>query len=174
LARASKIEGEGEREHERKSIKRTMRAITALCIAGAIVFAASNLERTPITNRWRVVSSNFEEDISAAARAGSGQLLEQYKGHILGVDDPLYLRVHSVVSRLLDAACSQEQLESLGVPSTGHICKRASKVQWRLAVIDRKDVENACVTADGTILFFTGLLPLLADDKNGNLHILLL
>ena len=141
LAQASKIEGEEERERKRKSIKRIMRAITALCIAGAIVFAASNLERTPITNRWRVVSSNFEEDI--ADRSGSDQLLEQYKGHILGVDDPLYLRVHSVVSRLLDAACSQEQLESLGVPSTGHICKRASKVQWRLAVIDRKDVENA-------------------------------
>jgi hypothetical protein len=172
MAKASKIQNDEEREGRRKRIKLIMRSITALCIASAIVFAASNLERAPITNRWRVVSSNFEEDLSD--RSSADELLEQYKGHILSVHDPLYLRVHNVVSRLLDAACSQEQLESLGVQSTGHICKHASNVSWRLAVIDIKQEQNACVTADGTIFFFTGLLPLLADEKNGNLHILLL
>jgi hypothetical protein len=171
MAKASKIQNEEERDGRRKRIKLIMRSITVLCIASAIIFAASNLERAPITNRWRVVSSNFEEDISD--RSSADELLQKYKDHILSAHDPLYMRVHNVVSRLLDAACSQEQLESLGVPSTGHICKHASKVPWRLAVIDIKQEQNACVTADGTIFFFTGLLPLLADEKNGNLHILL-
>lgn len=166
VSRASKIQDDETREARRKRIKLIVRSISAICIAGAVVFAAANIEQTPITNRWRVLSSNFEEDLD---RSSSDQLLEEHKDHILSARDPVYLRVHNVVSRLLEAACSQEQLESLGVPLTGYICKNASKVPWRLAVIDRKDIANACVTADGTIVFFTGLLPLLADEKNGDL-----
>ncbi len=153
------------RDARRKRIKFIMRSITVVCLAGALVFAVSNLERTPITSRWRVVSSNFEEDLD---RSSSDQLLEKYKDHILGPQHPLYLRVHDVVSRLLDSACDHEQLESLGVPLTGYISKHASKIGWRLAVINDQATVNACVTADGTIFVFTGLLPLLADEKIGN------
>ena len=165
MSKASKIEGDEMRDARRKRIKFIMRSITVVCLAGALVFAVSNLERTPITSRWRVVSSNFEEDLD---RSSSDQLLEQYKDHILGPHHPLYLRVHDVVSRLLDSACDHEQLESLGVPLTGYISKHASKIGWRLAVINDQATVNACVTADGTIFVFTGLLPLLADEKIGN------
>ena len=170
MARAGKIQDEESRNSRRKRIKFIMNGVTALCVVGAVVFAASNLERTPITCRWRVMSGKFEDDLEEH-RPYSDQLLEPHKDHLLSQDDPLYIRVHEVVSRLLDAACSEQQLEQLGVQSTDHIYKNASKVKWRLAVVDRSDIVNACVTADGTIMLFTGLLPLLADETNGNLVI---
>jgi hypothetical protein len=167
MARAGRIQDEDARESRRKRIKTIMNGVTAICVVGAVAFAASNLERTPITRRWRVISGNFEEDL-VEHRPYSDQLLEPHKDQLLAQDDPLYIRVHEVVCRLLDAACDEQQLELLGVPSTDHISKNASKVSWRLAVVNRSDVVNACVTADGTIMFFTGLLPLLADEQNGN------
>jgi hypothetical protein len=157
---------EEQRQQRRKRIKFVVNCITAACVAGAIVFAASNLERTPITSRLRVMSGSFEDDLEEC-RPAADELVTRYKDVLLGNNDPIYMRIHEVVTRLLDAACSEQQLARLGVPSTEYICKKAAKVQWRLAVVDQPAVQNACVTRDGTIIVFTGLLPLLADEQTG-------
>jgi hypothetical protein len=166
MARAGKIVDEEQRQQRRKRIKFVVNCITAACVAGAIVFAASNLERTPITSRLRVMSGSFEDDLEEC-RPAADELVTRYKDVLLGNNDPIYMRIHEVVTRLLDAACSEQQLARLGVPSTEYICKKAAKVQWRLAVVDQPAVQNACVTRDGTIIVFTGLLPLLADEQTG-------
>jgi hypothetical protein len=167
MAKAGKIEDEEARNSRRKRIRTIMRAATAACILVAAVFAASSLERTPITGRWRVIAGQFDDDMDFY-RQESEKLLAEHKERLLSETHPVYLRLHEVVTRLLDAACSEEQLRTLGVPDTAHICNNAAKVKWRLAVIDDRRVANACVTPDGTILVFTGLLPLIADETNGN------
>lgn len=166
MVKAGEIEDKEQRQHQRKRIKSIVNGITIACVAGAIIFAASNLERTPITGRWRVVSGNFVDDLEKG-RPQADELVMRFKNRLLSESDPIYTRIHEVVSRLLNAACVEQRLELLGVACTDHICKQASKVQWRLAVIDDPAVQNAFVTWDGTIVVFTGLLPLLADDKSG-------
>jgi hypothetical protein len=167
MASAGKIQDEDARNARRTRIRTIMRAATAACLLAAALFAASSLERTPITGRWRVISGEFEDDLDFY-RQQTDKLLEEKKERILSDSHPVYLRAHEVVTRLLEAACSEEQLQALGVAATDHICSKAAKVKWRLAVVDERQVANACVTPDGTIIVYTGLLPLLADETNGS------
>jgi Zn-dependent protease with chaperone function len=165
---ASKEQSPEVRDARRKRVKYLMRFISAACIASAALFAASNLERTPITNRLRVITGTFEEDVAEVRPVTDAQLVEANKHLMLPDSHPLFMRIHEVVSRLVETASDQQLLSSLGVPSLDFVCKNASATDWRLAVIDKKNEANAFVSPDGTIFVMTGLFSSLADEKNGS------
>ncbi|VVT56075.1 uncharacterized protein SAPINGB_P004786 [Magnusiomyces paraingens] len=109
---------------------------------GLTVFVSSHLERTPISNRLRlmIVPKSLEE---AIGEQGYREVLQQYRGNILPDNHEITIRVKSVMNRLIKASGMDEQMD------------------WRIHVVhDPNAPPNAFVLPSGKVFVFTSILPI--------------
>ncbi|KAL8727886.1 MAG: hypothetical protein Q9166_005763 [cf. Caloplaca sp. 2 TL-2023] len=67
---------------------------------GIVIWIGSNVERAPVTGRWRFICVS-EEYEAVLGKTGHQQLMQQYRGRILRPTDPRYQMVGRVLERLL-------------------------------------------------------------------------
>jgi len=144
----------------------------AIAVSLGVLFYVYNLERTPITGRWRfmVISPEFEKKL---ADLTYNQILSQYQDSIVPPNHPLVLEIRQIVSRLLEASdlgrlkddvfgevvmptktsWYDEPMAETGKGPFGDPLPK----EWRLLVVSSSEV-NAFASYD-TIVVFTGILP---------------
>lgn len=91
------------RFHETRELWRTSQQfrVGVTLVGGCIVvWIGSNMERAPVTGRWRFVcvSEEYEAELG---RISYEQAMEDYRGQILRPDDPRHKMVGRVLERLL-------------------------------------------------------------------------
>lgn len=143
---------------------------------------SSSLEQVPETGRWRFIS------VSPQSEAQVGQLtlnqtLNEYGPKILPPDHPVTLHVKRVVSAILDASqlgvvkgYTQSQLQkhldfvndewknpdTLAKPP--HSAIASPNREWEVVVVNDLNIVNAAATP-GTVILFTGILPICRDEQ---------
>ncbi|KAF8523685.1 peptidase family M48-domain-containing protein [Hysterangium stoloniferum] len=144
----------------------------AIAVSLGVLFYVYNLERTPITGRWRfmVISPEFEKKL---ADSTYDQILRQYQGSIVSPNHPLVVEIRQIVGRLLEASAlgrlKDDEFGEVVMPTkTSWYDEPIAETgkgpygaplpkEWRLLVVSSSEV-NAFASYD-TIVVFTGILP---------------
>ena len=119
-------------------------------------FYLYNLDEAPFTHRLRFlwVPSWMERMVGDH---GYKQLLYQFRGQLLPSSDPLYLKISSIMNKLLTSA-----LANLPEDRREHI----SKLKWSIHIIQvdpTKVPPNAFILPNGKIFIFSSILPVCRD-----------
>ena len=112
-------------------------------------YTYSHREATPITGRERWVSFTDEQALYLAEMAHS-QLSEKYHDQILDKNTDLHLLCQLIVKYL----CESNQ-DVAGI----------STIDWKVNIVDDKDVCNAFVLPNGKVYVFTGICQCIKDHK---------
>ncbi|OCH92389.1 hypothetical protein OBBRIDRAFT_791378 [Obba rivulosa] len=151
-------------------------------LLGGIAYYVGHLEKTPVTGRWRFmdVSPKLE---AALAEANRQQLRAAFHDKILPPHHPVVRHVRRVVARILEAnrlgtldddarphralvpddAWMPEDDAAHGL-GTGVGAGHARQKEWTLVVVNDDKIVNAAVSF-GTIMVFTGILPVMQDEQ---------
>lgn len=136
----------GQTSDYRSFWNRHWKAISAVSV-GLGVFVATHVERTPVSNRLRlmIVPRSVEQ---AIGEQGYHEILRQYQGQLLPDSAPATKRVKAVMRRLIKAAGMDEE-----------------GLDWRIHVVnDPNAPPNAFVLPSGKVFVFTSILPIAETD----------
>lgn len=106
--RYSGNEGQGKSSNFYGNGPKTFRKRLWYAVAGASVFLIGgiilpNLEKTPITERWRIMLVNLKQETMLGSLAANS-LIQQNSTLFLPYNDPSVILIHKVVRRILSAA----------------------------------------------------------------------
>ncbi|KAL0581801.1 metalloendopeptidase [Marasmius crinis-equi] len=144
----------------------------------AVAYYVAHLEQVPETGRWRFINVGpaVEAQLGDATRQS---MYEQYKGQIVPPSHPISVHVRRVVTQILSAnnlgvvkghtPVVRSPIDDLWDPDTSTDFSRSDadlggQREWEVIVINDKKMVNAAALP-GTILVFTGILPVCKDDQ---------
>ena len=119
-------------------------------------FYLYNLDEAPFTHRLRFLWVPYWMERMVGDH-GYKQLLYQFRGQLLPSSDPLYLKISSIMNKLLTSA-----LANLPEDRREHI----SKLKWSIHIIQvdpTKVPPNAFILPNGKIFIFSSILPVCRD-----------
>lgn len=141
------------------------------------MYYVAHLEQVPETGRWRFmdVSPRMEARLTAESRR---QLRAELGAKTLPPDHPLTRHVHRIVTRIIEAnglghlkSSTPAAAPWLAIPHddayvspAGQRPAGAQDKEWELMVVKDDKVVNA-MASFGTVIVFTGILPLARDEE---------
>ncbi|KAI0086825.1 hypothetical protein BDY19DRAFT_332141 [Irpex rosettiformis] len=157
-------------------IPKTVKVIGVILFVTAAYYAA-HLERAPFTGRWRVmdVSPHLKIKLVKAARRDAQQ---EFEGKLLPPDHVLSVHIHRVANQILQAngigklAPLVESQPQSGSPTLAIepvalydlYDETSNQSLWKIFVVNDDHMVNARAEY-GTIVIFTGILPIAKDEQ---------
>ncbi|KAF8585284.1 hypothetical protein K439DRAFT_1410193 [Ramaria rubella] len=150
--------------------------LAGILFSGGAIFYIANLEQVPMTGRWRfmIVSPETERDMAADVYQ---DIVKQWEGQILPANHPLTRHVRGIVNRLLEGSQLGRLKDEAGPGTPGDTWYDEPKGEmheagelgttlqreWNLVLVADDEMVNA-VASNGTIVVFTGIMPVCKSD----------